>query len=87
MKCTKTGCHIFISDYDEWAYGDAFEGNGLALFRLVVTDRKPLRDVVHYTVFTCDVWFERDNPEQPTSTLISANFINHGYKGIPYTKG
>lgn len=25
MTCIKTGCHIFIEQYDEYAYGDAFE--------------------------------------------------------------
>lgn len=25
MSCTKTGCHIWIEPWHEWAYGDAFE--------------------------------------------------------------
>lgn len=25
MSCTKTGCHVWIEPYNEWAYGDAFE--------------------------------------------------------------
>ena len=29
MTCTRTGCQIYIEQYGEYAYGDAFEVDGL----------------------------------------------------------
>lgn len=83
MTCTKTGCHIFIPQYQLYAYGDAFELNSVACFRLVQNSRLPLSSHLHYTVITADSWFDKEQQRSPISTLISLNFTNHGYEGKP----
>jgi len=83
MKCTKTGCQVFIAEYDEYVWGDAFEVGGIALFRIVVRSREPFAANLHYTVFSTDQWFDKDRADVPASTLISSVFTNHGYEGIP----
>ena len=79
MTCTKTGCHIYIEPYQEWAYGDAFELGSVAYFRIVQRSFTPLDRVQHYTVVDYDSWFDKDGT---VSTLISDAFVSHGYEGI-----
>lgn len=91
MTCTKTGAHIFIEQYDEYAYCDAFEietGDGtpfhapICYFRIVEVSRLALRSQLHYTVVNVVDWFDRDALHY-AQTLISDNCINHGYEGKP----
>lgn len=80
MPCTKTGCHIFIEPYGEYAYGDAFELNDVAYFRLVQRSQEPLFPRLHFTVWNYDSWFDADSP---MSTMVSADYANLGYEGKP----
>lgn len=95
MTCTKTGAHIYIEQYDEYAYCDAFEleldapGIGainvakVAYFRVVeVSFGKPLYPNLHYKVWNVADWFDRERTGL-VSTLISDNFTNLGYEGRP----
>lgn len=81
MTCTKTGCHIFISPYGEYAYGDAFELEGVAYFRIVQRARSPIFPVLHYTIIDFDNWFDKDTSRP--STLITARYACLGYDGLP----
>lgn len=87
MTCTKTGAHIFIEQYGEYCWGDAFEvtaddetGASIAYFRIVSRSFVPHLYALHYTVLGIDNWLDKDSP---ISTLIATSFINHGYEGKP----
>jgi hypothetical protein len=81
MQCIKTGSHIYLAQYAEFAYGDAYEGpNGLHVFRIVQRSFEPLRDVRHFTVYQISEWFDKDSGQ--TSTLIAFDVANHGYEGM-----
>ncbi len=82
MNCMKTGCHVYLKNYGEYLYGDAFESadNKVALFRIVERSRKPLFNRLHYTIEESSQWFDKDK-EGATSTLIAFDFKNHGYEG------
>lgn len=80
MTCLKTGCHIYLEQYHEYAYGDAFVyGAGVYLFRLVTVDREPVAPTLHFTVYEIADWFDKG---RSNSTLIAVNTRNHGYEGI-----
>ena len=82
MTCIKTGCHIFLPQYGEFAYGDAHEFDGVFVFRLVGgPSRSPLASTLHFTVPDISEWFNRHSPEM--STLIASCVENHGYEGKP----
>lgn len=81
MHCTKTGCHVHVAEYGEYAYGDAFEIAGVAVFRIVQRSRRPLQSKLHYTVAEIGEWFDKDSSTVRTSTLIAKRFNNHGYDG------
>lgn len=81
MACIKTGCLAYIEPYDEWAYGDAFELDGVYYFRLVQRFFEHPKNVpLHFTIHGYDNWFDKDTK---MSTLISSVVTNHGYEGIP----
>jgi len=86
MTCTKTGCHIYIWPYQEYAYGDAFEIGPTAYFRLVQRSFTPLFPMIHYTVRDIADWFDQDGSSQRPSTLISHDWVSFGYEGTPATK-
>lgn len=95
MTCTKTGALIWVEQYHEWAYGDAFEVetdhetgyNVVAYFNIVLRSRQPINySVKHYTVHEIEYWFgphELDTNIEGKSVLIAATFTNHGYEGVP----
>lgn len=87
MPCTKTGCHVYLEPYNSWAYGDAFEDNNLLILRLVTHSHKgPVEGfrVQHFTVYNFLYWFDdRATSVSHPSTMISHNYVNHGYEGIP----
>lgn len=93
MECIKTGCHIWLEEYREWAYGDAFElaidgGPGnlsyVYFFHLCARSHTPIRPVKHFTVGTIDHWFDDSRTsDDHNSTLVSRFVINHGYEGVP----
>lgn len=82
MTCTKTGCHAYLAEYQEYVYGDAYEIGGVAVLRVVQRSFEgPIQGRLHYSILTVDEWFDKGREGLPASTLISANFINHGYDG------
>lgn len=81
MTCIKTGCHVFIEPYGEYAYGDAYEVAAVRYFRLVQRSRKPLAPTLHFTIHSFHDWFDKDCAEH-ISTLITTQSRNHGYHGI-----
>lgn len=87
MTCTHTGAHVWIEQYGEFAYGDAFEVESVAYFNIVMRSRSPITTrVKHYTVHEIEHWFgphELDTNVEGKSVLISARFTNHGYEGVP----
>jgi len=93
MECIKTGCHVYLPHYNEWAYGDAFElelsgGPGelvyVYVFRLCARELKPLRPVKHFTIHNIQHWFDEDRTSQIiNSTLIATSVTDHGYEGVP----
>lgn len=89
-ECVKTGAHIYVEQYGEWAYGDMHKLGSVYIMRVCQIHHKPLRQKRHYTVGNVGAWFDRpkeDAPShqvhQPNSTLlIDARFIEeHGYEG------
>lgn len=84
MTCEKTGCHIFIMPYQEYAYGDAHTDTygEVYVFRLVARSFTPLQDVLHYKVMDFDEWWDKD---KEVSTLLVPNIrvVNLGYEGKP----
>jgi len=115
MTCTRTGCQVYIEQYGEYAYGDAFEVmpvlgdisqfsleagpvysgprsieaaiKPIAYFNIVMRSRFPINfPIKHYTVHNIEHWFgphDLDTNIEGKSVLISADFTNHGYAGVP----
>lgn len=81
MACVKTGAHIYLEPYGEYAYGDAFEVDQIAYFRIVETRRSPIRPKLHYTVQFFENWFDQHSGGVSTLITKSETFINHGYDG------
>lgn len=83
MNCIKTGAHVYLDPYDEWAYGDAFQLGDHTYFRLYAKDFKPIRPVKHFTVYMIDQWWDEDKTSmEQNSTLIATAWRYHGYEGI-----
>jgi hypothetical protein len=86
MTCVKTGCHIYLAEYREWAYGDAFEVDDVAIFHIVERGFEPLREVKHFTIHRLTHTFGPRNPTMDnTGILISGMgyWETHGYNGVP----
>jgi len=81
MQCIKTGAHIYIAQYGEFAICDVFELQGVNLFRIAGTSREPMRDVIHFNVVDVAQWFDREATDGRDSTMISACAANFGYDG------
>lgn len=74
MPCIKTGAQIYLENYGEFCWCDAFELGDVAYFRIVQRSREPLSQAigeVWYVVNDFDNWYDK---EDPLSTLISNNF-------------
>ncbi len=90
MSCIKTGCVAFLTQYNEWVYGDAYQYGDNFVIRAVMRtrDKSKLSEfgrVRHFTVFNIFEWFEKDQTSQQIiSTIIAPNddVINHGYEGM-----
>ena len=83
MTCVKTGCHIYLAEYNQYAYGDAHEYNGVYVFRLVGGPSfDPLATRLHFTVIESKEWFDKYTTDG-NSTLISTSVQPHGYEGVP----
>lgn len=82
MSCVKTGCEVYLAEYDEWVRGDAYlvgPRSDTLVIRVSGRDLKtPSRR--HFTVHRTEHWFDQDSDR--LSTLVSDVFIDHGYGGI-----
>lgn len=81
MTCVKTGCEVYLAEYDEWVRGDAFltgPQSDTLVIRVSGRGLKPPRRR-HFTVLQVEHWFDRDSDR--ISTLVSDIFIDHGYEG------
>ena len=81
MQCIKTGAHIYIAQYGEFAICDVLELKGVNLFRIAGTSREPMRDVIHFNVVDVAQWFDREATDGRGSTMTSACAENFGYDG------
>lgn len=82
--CVKTGCHVFLTEYGEWIYGDAFLINKSMIIRCCDIKRQPICDVLHITIPTIAHWWDRNiTSVEFNSTLIAKTFTWHGYDGVP----
>jgi hypothetical protein len=84
MTCIKTGCHIYIEQYGEFARGDAHAYNGMFVFRLVEISHEPLAPTMHFQIRDVVEWFDRFAMERhgTSSTLLAFDVENFGYDGI-----
>ena len=97
MSCIRTGCLVHLTQYGEWAYGDAFEYDGGVLVIRAVAVARTLEEMIndgygskrHFTIHQIADWFDRPSNRSPrkradTSTILStyAGWVNHGYDGI-----
>lgn len=103
MSCIKTGCLVYLDQYGEWVYGDAFEFANQVLVIRAVAVARTLEEMVndgygskrHFTINEIAEWFDRPSNRSPrkqadVSTIVSVGgWINHGYQGIldPMLKG
>jgi len=111
MTCIKTGCRVWLVEYQEFAYGDAHEFypwqteqeinsvlrvlprekqdmiHSTLLLRLVSRVRPSQDDSgitdIHFIVYHINEWFDKDSK---VSTLITNNYKNLGYYGLPFEK-
>lgn len=88
MSCIKTGCHVYIEPYGEFAYGDAYQFGDTFVFLLVQVNRAQiLGERVHAIVSHVDQWFDKGAMEKhpyANSTLISRSAELFGYEGLPF---
>ena len=85
IKCVKTGCVVWLEEYSEWAYGDAFEGEGFFVFRLCQRGYIPVYHYKHFTVHKIAHWWDDQRTSMDVnSTLIAYDLYvdNHGYEGV-----
>lgn len=85
-NCIKTGCHVFLEPYCEYAYGDAFEEEGMLVLRLAARSLYPINGnkVIHFTIRDWSSWFDADKTSMDqNSTLLSSPtfWTGHGYEG------
>ncbi len=80
--CVKTGCHVFLHEYREWIYGDAFHFNGTLIIRVCARHHDPVMEKVHFNIFRISHWFDQGSTSvEKNSTLVTQNFNWHGYEG------
>lgn len=82
MACVKTGCEVYLSEYNEWVRGDAFLVGPRSDTLVIRVSGRYLKTPPrkHFTVHRTEHWFDRDSDR--VSTLISDVFVNHGYDGV-----
>lgn len=90
MQCERTGAHIWIEPYGEWAVCDLFREGVIWVARISAVAFDPMRTYNNGDVLNADAWFDREKMAQlgrglVVSTLImpSTQFAYHGYEGIP----
>lgn len=86
MPCTKTGAQIYLTPYGLWAIADAHQCADVTYFRIARTASSALRDdALHFEVGNFDGWFDRDDLNGRSSTMIckTVDIVDHGYDGTP----
>lgn len=81
MTCVKTGAHVFLEEYHEFAYGDMHEFFGCHILRVSSRGPEPQNgsDKVHFQVMSI---MEQWN-DKPYGTIVCAGINNFGYDGQP----
>jgi len=72
MPCTKTGCQIYLEEYDEYAWCDAYEFSGIAYFRIAQRSKLPMsraQNEISYIIHRTENHF--DKGIYKTETLIA----------------
>lgn len=86
MRCIKTGAVIWLKEYGEWAYGDAYKEGLIYVFRIVWQGFEPPFNQTrkHFSVPAVNHWFDqgKSTPALP-STLIAMAVTEHGENGWP----
>lgn len=85
IQCVKTGCVVWLEEYSEWAYGDAFEGDDFFIFRLCQRGFKPLANRKHFTIHQIARWWDDHRTSQEVNSTLVAyaqHVENHGYDGV-----
>lgn len=84
MQCIKTGAHIYITQYGEYAVCDVHQtAKGTWVLRIAGTSRSPMRDRLNGHVFEVEGWFDRNNERYASSTLLADNIHDFSYVGEP----
>lgn len=99
MRCLKTGCHAYSTQYGEYLYGDAFaelDDDGAVMpgsplvIRVCQRSQTPIFNVLHFHVAAIGVWFDEDKTSgaQNSTLVASATGWNYlGYNGQPLKEG
>lgn len=88
MKCIKTGCDVFLSEYGSFAHGDAFESDdGSLVIRVSSVENEPIGSRRHFTVDKIEHFFDQNRigvVPGVYGTLFAriGDYANHGYQGI-----
>lgn len=90
MQCERTGAHIWIEPYGEWAVCDLHREGMIWVARISAVAHNPMRAYNNGDVLNADTWFDREKlalvgRSLVVSTLImpSTQFVYHGYEGVP----
>ena len=78
MTCIKTGAHVFLEEYGEWAYGDVHLVNGVHILRVAQVEFSPIYLDKHFTFHAITNWWK----DKPYGTIIASFATNHGYNGV-----
>ena len=80
MICERTGCNVFIPQYNCFAHGDAYIIGGVRVFRLnPITFTNP-NEPIQYVIRNCDAWFDQYQTSS-VSTLVTADARFISYDG------
>lgn len=91
MTCIKTGCLVYLEQYGEYVYGDAFEVSSVLVLRIVArylaSDTELVQHGVmrHITVNRISEWWDKELTSQNNVTVLVAppfGWTNHGYDGV-----
>ena len=79
MACIKTGAHVFLEEYGEFAYGDMHQFNGTYILRKAGQGPKPINglDLIHFQVFNVEVIWDGS----PYGVIVCSGVMDHGYDG------
>lgn len=79
--CIKTGAHVYLAPYGEYAYGDAFLMGGVYLFRIVARSRDPIFPYRHFTVHSAEATSYLSFKDGNVETILALEVTSHSYYG------